>query len=96
MHTILRYYTGNGVKELVERVEKNKASLETAMRKAPGFVSYSLVSLPEGCVSITVCHNKSGTDESAKLAAAWIKETGGDLNIAAPAINQGPVVVRLK
>jgi hypothetical protein len=43
MHAVIRTYSGNGAKELVDAIEKNKAEVEKLIRSVKGFVSYSLV-----------------------------------------------------
>jgi len=96
MHVTMRHYSGSGAKELADIAEKGPASLESAMRKTPNLVSYNLVRVPDGVISITVCKDKAGTDESAKLAAGWVKEHGGHLKVSPPQVTQGPVIVHAK
>jgi len=96
MHATMRYYAGPGAKDLADLLERRKSDVETEMRKTPKFVSYTLVRLAEGCVSTTVCHDKVGTDESAKLASAWIKEHGGGIKVNPPMVSEGTVLVLAK
>ncbi len=93
MHATMRYYTGAGAKDLADLLERRKADVETEMRKTPKFVSYTLVRLADACVSMTVCHDKAGTDESAKMAGAWIKEHGGGIKVNPPMVSEGIVLV---
>ena len=44
----------------------------------PGFVSYAAVRGGVGGVTVTVCEDKAGTDESARRAADWVKENLAD------------------
>lgn len=96
MHATMRYYAGPGAKELADLLERRKADVEAEMRKTPKFVSYSLVRLAEGCVSMTVCHDKAGTDESAKIAGAWVKEHGAGIKVNPPMVSEGTVLVHAK
>jgi len=96
MHATMRYYPGAVAQELADLLEKNQASVEAAMRTSPGFVSYTLVRLPDAVVSMTVCQDKAGTDESVRIAAAWIKEHGAGLNVSAPMVSEGTVLVQAK
>jgi len=96
MHATMRYYSGPGSKELFDLLEARQADIEAAMRKTPKLVSYTLVRLPGSGVSITVCHDKAGTDESIKLAAAWIKENGGGIKVNPPMVSEGTVIVHTK
>ena len=96
MHATMRYYSGAGAMELADLLEKRKSAVETAMRKTPKFVSYTLIRLPDACVSLTVCQDKAGTDESVKIAAAWIKENGGGLKVNPPMVSEGSVIVQAR
>jgi hypothetical protein len=42
---------------------------------------------------ITVCDDEAGTVESTRLAGGWIRDHAADLQVAAPEINSGPVLV---
>ena len=96
MHAMMRYYSGAGAKELFDILEAHKASVETAMRKTPKFVTYTLLRLPDAGVSMTVCHDKASCDESAKIAAAWVKEHAPGTKVNAPFVSEGPVIVHAK
>ena len=39
-----------------------------------GFVSYAAVRSGDGGMTVTVCQDKAGTDESSRRAAGWVKE----------------------
>lgn len=92
----MRYYTGPGARELADLLDRRRADVEAEMRKTPKFVSYALVRLAEGCVSMTVCQDKAGTDESAKIAGAWVKEHGGGIKVNPPMVSEGTVLVLAK
>src|SRR5919204_2506669 len=59
----------------------------------PGFISYAAVRTGDGGVTVTVCEDKAGTDESSRRAAEWVKE-----NVSAtanpPAITEGDTVLQ--
>ena len=96
MHANMRYYSGAGAKELFDMLEARKAGVETAMRKTPNFVSYTLIRLGAGGVSITVCQDKPGTDESVRIAGAWVKENAAGITISPPMVSEGPVILHLR
>jgi hypothetical protein len=68
MYAVVRTYTGAGAKELFSLLEQRKADVEAVMRKVPGLVSYTLVRSGEGGIAVTVCQNKTGAEESTRLA----------------------------
>jgi len=96
MHAVVRTYSGKGAKELVDALIKHKAEVEKLMRPIKGFVSYTLVNSGDGCVSVTVCETKAGTDESIVAAKGWIAKNVPTVGIAAMSVSEGSVIVHLK
>ena len=60
----------------------------------PGFVNYVAVRSGDGGVTVTVCEDQDGTDESSRRAAEFVKE---NLSATAdpPAITAGDTVPQL-
>jgi len=96
MHAVIRTYSGQGAKELFDLLEKRKSDVESLMRTITGFVSYSLVRTGDGGITITVCQNKAGTDESVQKAKDWIGQNASDIGASAPKVTDGPVILHLK
>ena len=95
MHTVIRSYSGSGAGALFDLLEASKQEVESLIRAVPGFVSYSLVRTADGGVSVTVCQDKSGTDERLQLAREWIQEHGSDLNVSPPTVTEGSNILQL-
>jgi len=85
MHAVVRTYSGEGAKELFDLLEKRKSDVESLIRTVKGFVSYSLVRTADGGISVTVCQDKAGADDSVQKAKDWI---GGN---ASNAISPSPL-----
>ncbi len=68
MHAVVRSYSGSGAKELFDLLEQRLAEVESLIRVVQGFVAYSLIRTDYGGVSVTVCQDKAGTDESLQAA----------------------------
>jgi hypothetical protein len=92
MHAVVRSYSGQGASELFEQLEQRNDEVNDLIGGVPGFVSYTAFRSSEGGVTVTICQDKSGTDESSRRAAEWVKE-----NISAmanpPVITEGSTVV---
>ena len=73
MHAVVRSYSGAGAKELFDLLVQRKDDVETVIRGVTGFVAYTLVQTPDGGISVTVCQDKAGTDESLQRAREWIQ-----------------------
>jgi len=96
MHAIVRTYSGNGAKELIDVIEKDKSEVERLIRSVKGFVSYSLVRTAGGGFSVSIYQDKAGTEESSRIAREWIANNARNTGVAAPHISEGSVIVHLK
>jgi hypothetical protein len=94
MRAVIRTYSGPGAKKLFAELEKNKDKIQSLIGPVKGLVSYSLVSTGDGGMSVTVCEDQKGIDESTRVAAQWIKENLPSV-AAKPSIAEGSVVVHL-
>ena len=52
----------------------DEAEVKRLMGTVPGFVSYTAIRSGDGGITVTVCEDKTGTDESSRRAAEWVKE----------------------
>ena len=94
MRAVIRTYSGPGAKKLFAELEKNKAKIQTLIKPVIGLVSYSLVSTGDGGMSVTVCKDQKGIDDSTRIAGEWIKENLPKV-ATKPSIAEGSVVVHL-
>ena len=74
MHAVVRSYSGQGASELFEQLEQRNEEIKDLIGGVPGFVSYTALRSSEGGATVTVCQDKTGTDESSRRAAEWVKE----------------------
>ncbi len=95
MHTVIRSYAGSGATALIDLLEERKPEVEELIRAVTGFVSYSLLRTADGCVSVTVCQDKTGTDESLQLAMNWIQENASHLDVHPPTVTEGSNILQL-
>ena len=93
MHSIVRTYTGKGSKEFFDLLENRKSEVRDLMKSVKGFVSYTLFRSGEGGCSVTVCQDKTGVDESHKMAKEWTAKNAGNMGIGAPTVSEGSVIV---
>ena len=92
MYAVVRNYSG--ASQTFDELESKKDDVERVIRGVPGLVSYTLFRTTDGGVSVTVCQDKAGTDESVKVAAEWIRENiSGGSN--PPAISEGGTILQL-
>lgn len=95
MYALSRNYSGPGTKELFDLLEERKSEIETRLRGVDGFVAYTLIRTNEGGVSLTVCQDQDGTDQSSQVVREWIKTNAADLNTNPPTVSKGTVILHL-
>lgn len=75
MHVVVRSYSGPGSSELFDLLEQREEDVENLISGVPGFVSYvAFRSGGDTGMTVTVCQDKDGTDESSQRAAGWVKD----------------------
>lgn len=95
MHAMVRTYSGPGAKELFDLLEEHKEDVESLIRPVAGLVSYVMLRTADGGVTVTVCQDKSGTEESLRVAREWIQQNASGVNASPPTVSEGSVVVSL-
>jgi hypothetical protein len=93
MYVVIRRY--RAAPELMDLLESSQAEIERLVRDVRGFIDYYLVRTADGGVSVTVCEDRRGAEESNLLAADWITEHGLSVHGNAPEIIEGETSVHL-
>ena len=88
MHTVIREYHGANAETLFATMEERESDVRELISGVPGFVSYTAMRTGDGGMTITVCDDKAGTDESTRRAADWVKENVG-ASIDPPEVTEG-------
>ena len=96
MHAVIRTFSGSGAKKMVDLLDERKKEVEGLIRPVKGFVSYSLIRTADGGVSVTVCEDKAGTDQSSQIARDWIGKNASDLGVSPPTVVEGSIILHLK
>ena len=95
MHAVVRTYSGAGARQLFDVLQEQKADIEATLRKVTGLVSYTLLRQGDGGMSVTVCTDKAGADESVKVARDWIQKNASNIQASPPAVAEGSVIVQI-
>ena len=93
MFASIRKY--NGAPSLVDEVIKHQDEIKSVLKPIPGFNAYYLLKTNDGGVSITVCDDKAGADESNRVEAQWFKDKLPTFATRAPEITTGEVRVHM-
>lgn len=94
MHAVVRSYSGAGARQLFDILENQKSDVQATLQKVSGIVSYTLLRTGDGGMSITVCTDKAGVDESLRVARDWIKNNAANVNANPPDVSEGSVIVQ--
>ncbi|MEA2221237.1 MAG: hypothetical protein QOJ35_3863 [Solirubrobacteraceae bacterium] len=93
MYAVVRSYSGQGASEVFDLVEQRDEDVKALIGGVPGFVSYTAFRSGDGGVTVTVCEDEAGTDESSRRAAEFVKENI-DTPVDPPEINGGTTVLQ--
>ncbi len=95
MHTVIRHYSGTGASDLADQISAQADGVEAGIRSVPGLISYALVRMSDGCISITVCENKAGADESVRVAAEFVRDNC-TAQASPPVVSEGETVIHFR
>ena len=89
MYATVRSY---GQSDLVAQLRQHQDAVKSLMGTVAGFQAYYIVETADGgAVSVTVCDDQAGADESNSVAAGWIRDNLAGASIPAPTISAGEV-----
>jgi hypothetical protein len=93
MYVVVRSYSGEGASELMDLIDQRSDEVKELIGGVPGFVSYAAFRSGDGGATVTVCQDKSGTDESSSRAANWVSENASG-SVAPPTISEGEAFIQ--
>ena len=93
MYVVVRSYSGQGASELFDVIEQREEDVKSIISSVPGFVTYAAFRSGDGGMTVTVCEDKAGTDESSVRAAGWVKENA-TAAVNPPTVTEGSTVLQ--
>jgi len=93
MYAVVRTYSGQGASDIFEIMGQREEDVKALISGVPGFINYAAVRSGDGGVTVTVCEDKAGTEESSRRAAEFVKENV-DTTANPPAITEGNTVLQ--
>ena len=91
MFATIRVYSGAG--ELADALVENESAVKQLISEIDGFQAYYLVRTADGAASVSVYDNQAGATASDEAARSWVAENLPELNVAAPEVSAGEVVI---
>lgn len=98
MHLVVRTYSGPNTTAIFDVIDARQDSIRELLEGVPGFVSYVAGRTADGgAVTVTVCEDEVGTEESSRRAAEWIEENWQGMADPSdtPAITEATMFMRL-
>lgn len=92
MKVIVRTYSGPGAKELFEIIAANMDEVKTTLQTIDGFVSYMAANTAAGGVTVTVCQDDAGIEQSVQRAREWVEKNAAHTGASAPSVVTGTVI----
>ena len=93
MYVVVRGYSEQGASALFDLLGQREEDVKALISGVPGFVSYAAFRSGDGGMTVTICQDKAGTDESSRRAAEWVRENVST-TVDPPAITQGSTVLQ--
>ena len=93
MYVVVRSYSGDGASELFDVIAQRGEEVKEIITGVPGFVTYAALRTDGGGMTVTVCQDKDGTDESSRRAADWVRENATS-SVNPPEIAEGETVLQ--
>jgi hypothetical protein len=93
MYAAVRSYSGQGASELLDVLGQREEDVKSLISSVPGFVSYAAFRSGDGGMTVTICEDKAGTDESSRRAAKWVRENVSTMGSPPVVITEGYTVL---
>ena len=88
MYAVVRRYADASA--LSDALVQHLDEIRTILSGVPGFKAYhALRTADSGLVTMTVCDDQAGTQESSRRAAEWVRNNLAGLSIGPPEIVEG-------
>ena len=93
MYVVVRRYSGASA--LVDAMVRKEQEVRELISTVPGFRAYYAARTGGGdaVATVTVCDDKSGTDESTRRAGEWVRANVAGAAIGAPEVTEGETYI---
>jgi hypothetical protein len=94
MYVSVRRYRGmapNAVDQIIPR----RQEIEPLMKGVPGFRAWYLMRTDDGMITVTVCDDRTGAEESVRVAGEYVRQNMPDLVPNRPEVANGEVAIQI-
>jgi hypothetical protein len=90
MFASIRKYSGRPL--LADELLKRQNEIKSVLEPVSGFRGYYLIKTGDGTISMTVCDNRAGVEESDRVESTWLKDKLPTFATPAPQVTTGEVL----
>lgn len=87
MYTVIRKYTDASA--LIDEMARRPNDVERVITNIPGFIAYHAIRDGSTLVTVSICQDSRGADETTREAAKWVRENLPAGSVAPPEITVG-------
>jgi hypothetical protein len=80
---------------LVEELVKRHNEIQAVLTPIRGFHAYYLLKSNDGALSMTVCEDRAGVEESNRVASTWLKDKLPMFSTLTPEVTIGELKIHL-
>ena len=91
MYAVVRRY--KDATALFDELVRREQEVRGLIQDVPGFMAYYLVRSGDGGATITICQDQSGTAESTRRAADWVRQNMPAAAGNPPEVTEGEVAI---
>ena len=91
MYAVVRKYMGASA--LIDAMASRSSEVEDLIGGVPGFLAYHAIRMSDGMITVTVCDDRAGTEESVRRAAEWVSQNVTGVTMSPPEVTEGEVFI---
>jgi heme-degrading monooxygenase HmoA len=92
MYVVIRKWANAAA--LADAMQQREQEIHGLLQGVPGFVAYYAIRDGGTVTSVSVYQTREGTQESTRIAGAWVKENLPGATIGAPEVTEGEAFVQ--
>jgi hypothetical protein len=81
---------------LADELVKHQDEVKAVLRPIQGFHAFYMLKTNEGMLSVTVCTDRAGAEESNRVASTWLKDKLPTFATTPPEVTTGEVKILLE
>ena len=89
MYVVVRQY--EGASPLMDAMSERSMEVKELLTGVEGFVTYHAARDGDTMITVSICTDRDGAEETTQRAAAWVEENLPDVTVSPPRVVTGEV-----